>query len=106
MYASFDYTHVTTIDIPEMELLEQEVAIQIEVDGHVEEFHIDDIHIRTHHMVRHPNSEPGRAVWESKVSDIPIDPATIEAIVSRLYDCPTFENDVFECAHEHLGNRF
>ena len=106
MYASFDFTFTTTTDIPELHLIDQEVALTIEMDGELEEFHIDDVVIRSHHMVRHPNPDAGRPVWESKTTDIPIDRAIVEAIVCRFISDPAFDDAVGEFAHDYLGNQF
>ena len=45
MYASFDFEHTTTVDIPEFDLLEQTVTFEVEIDGLLEEHHIDAVHL-------------------------------------------------------------
>ena len=41
MYATFDFNHTTTIDIPEFDLIEQTVTFDVEVGGELEDHFIN-----------------------------------------------------------------
>lgn len=83
MYASFDFNHTTTIDIPEMGLLEQTVTFDVEVGGELEDHHIDAVYL---------NGKPITAM------------TVVEAIVERFESDDAMVDAMYEAAHDWLGN--
>ena len=83
MHASFGFTHTTTIDIPEFDLLEQTVTFEVEIDGLLENHHIDAVHLN------------GKEITV---------PTVREAIVERLESDDAMLDAMYDAAHDWLGN--
>tara|TARA_R110000796_G_C14419806_1_gene419759 strand:- start:88 stop:381 length:294 start_codon:yes stop_codon:yes gene_type:complete len=93
-YRSFDFNHTTTIDIPELGLLEQDVQMAIEMDGYFEEYHIDEVCI--YDMCPVINARNPVPITDPKVSD---------AIIERFLADPVEEEMMFERADYELNGR-
>tara|TARA_R110000787_G_scaffold207620_1_gene317664 strand:+ start:65 stop:322 length:258 start_codon:yes stop_codon:yes gene_type:complete len=84
MYASFDFNHVVTLDIPEMGLLDQTVTLDVEIDGELENHHIDAVYLN------------GKSITAMTV---------VEAIVERFESDDAMLDAMYDAAHDWLGNR-
>ena len=94
-YRSFDFKHTTTIDIPELGLLEQDVQMDIEMDSHLEEYRIDEVYI--YDMCPVINARNPVPIKDDKVMD---------AIIERFMADPVEEEMMFEMAHCELDGRW
>lgn len=84
MYATFDFNHTTTIDIPEFDMLNQTVTFEVEIDGLLENHHIDVV------------------ILNGKVITVP---TVVEAIVERFESDDAMLDAMYDAAHDWLGNR-
>lgn len=97
MYSSFDFTHSTRIDIPEINLLDQDVEFKIEMDGDFGDYHIDEVSIvnwcsDTNAYQAVPLADTGAV--------------TVDAIINRFRGDPAAEEIMFEMADRHLNGRY
>ena len=84
MYATFDFNHTTTIDIPEFDLLEQTVTFDVEVGGELEDHFINSVYLN------------GKLITV---------PTVVEAIVERFESDDAMLDAMYDAAHDWLGNR-
>lgn len=94
-YRSFDFKHTTTIDIPELGLLEQDVQMDVEMDSLLEEYRIHEVCI--YDMCPATNSRNPVTIKDDKV---------IDAIIERFMSNPFEEEMMFEMAHYDLDGRW
>ena len=87
MHASFGFTHTTTIDIPEMDLWEQDVALDLAIDGLLESHEIEGVAIRTHGTTT-PIKDQGLA----------------DKIAARFNADDLAVDAMYDAAHDHLHN--
>lgn len=94
-YRAFDFKYTTTIDIPEMSLLEQDVQLDITMDGLLEEYDINEVCL--YDMCPVINAR----------NPVPItDPKVMDAIIERFMADPAAEEVMFERGDYELNGRW
>mgnify|MGYP003627591554 FL=1 len=94
-YRAFDFKYTTTIDIPEMGLLEQDVQLDITMDGCLEEYDIEEVCL--YDMCPVINARNPVPLTDHKV---------INAIVERFMADPVAEGAMCEVADRELNGRY
>ena len=78
MHASFGFTHVVSVDIPELDLWEQDVALDLALDGLLESHEIEHVSIRT-------RSWGGDGITQATITDTLVkDQALADKIAARF----------------------
>tara|TARA_R110000824_G_scaffold382955_1_gene576271 strand:- start:1949 stop:2251 length:303 start_codon:yes stop_codon:yes gene_type:complete len=100
MHASFGFTHVVSVDIPELDLWEQDVALDLAIDGLLESHEIEAVSIRTRSW-----GDDGTA--QATITDTLVnDQALADKIAARFNADDLAVDAMYDAAHDHLHNHF